>query len=153
MGGWGQEIQSKKKFLTTFPCMVHSHMANGMHAWCTKSCTLCTSWDILHKLKSKTCVMNTACTVEYQQCHVRALFGCLSECATLEVFHVQCTEIMAEAYWAVCVWRNFGLVANCELVSPYSMAADPLTTVSLAGHCCTRRLELLVLLFHGSQRS
>ena len=56
--------------------------------------------------------------------------------ATLEVRYVQCTEIVTAQF----VWRNFGFLLQTVVWSV--LVVDLLTAVSLAGKCCTRRLEL-----------
>ena len=114
VGGGGQKIQSKKLW-RTFLCMLHVRVAHCVYVWCTYYTTfmlsqsfienssvefaICECWTTVETYwKSKTLTANSACTVKYQRCHVRTLLSCLSACATPEVCHVQCTEIVTDQF-------------------------------------------------------
>ena len=143
---WGGGRKFKVKKLLTFVCTLHACVAHRMHAWCTKSCTLCNGWDVFEVqnssldicLYSQVPVMSRQDTTWLPEC----------TCYSGSVPHA----VYWNCDWAVlCVAQ---LQFCCKLlVSLYSMAVDQLTAVSLAGQCCTQRLELLVSLFRASRRS
>ena len=107
-GWWGaKKFKVKKIIYNIFMCAAFMHGILCLGAPTSTSHVHCVKVENIFKVQSS---CHELCL--YQQCHIMTLLDCLSTHATPEVCHVQCTEIVD---WAVSVWRNFGLVANCWL--------------------------------------
>ena len=122
-----QEFQSKN--IITFPHALHTCGICMLGAPTSIWCTLCDGWECIQYPNSshKLCLYSSTGDVTSGHCSIALAWLC-----------------------SLCVAQFRFLL---QTVSWFFLAVDPLTALSLIGQCCTRRLELLVSLFHASQRS